>query len=343
MTLRSRAHHLATVVAAAVVVSLAGSGSAVAGVGTPNPASGPHPTSAATVTADFAPGTYGIFAESMTALGADLLVSTTQWNTDMSGNGTSNMGVLTRVSPSGEVSPFGEPLDLGPYGMQCGVAVSGTDAFVAYATFNSEPLPGVFRVPPAGAPPVRVMTLPDYAWPNGIAIDGDDIYVTDSGLGVVWKGATDPTAEQALALADVWYAGDELAPAPPKKRYPPIGANGIAVEPSGDVLVTNWSTGSIYRIDSAGTESTLVASDVRLLEADGITLDADGRIWVATNAGHGNLAVVDGARVSVTRTQNKWLDYPTQPVVVGSTVYLLNGSYFRNAPFVVAFTGLATG
>lgn len=47
------------------------------------------------------------------------------------GNGTANLGRLVAVAPDGATSAFGAPMDLGPYGMQCGVATSGRWALVA--------------------------------------------------------------------------------------------------------------------------------------------------------------------------------------------------------------------
>lgn len=329
---------LVAVSAAAALALVVPVGSAV---GEPNPASGPHPTSAAIVTADLGSGTYGAFAESMAALpDGRLLVSVTDWNTNMAGEGTANLGRLVAVDPvTGQTEPFGD-IDVGKSGMQSGVTVAADGRVYVAAAFTGDggDQAAVYQVPEHG-PAVPVMTMPAYAFPNGLVVDGTDIYATDSLWGAVWKGSTTGLTTDA----ELWFMADELAPAPPHKRYPTIGANGIVVS-AGGLLVTNWNTGSIYRIpiQSNGDHGALelVVTDPKLREADGITLDPAGRIWVAVNAGRGTLAVVDGGTVHVTRTQNGWLDYPTQPVLIDETMYVVSGSYFGGTPFVTAFGGL---
>jgi sugar lactone lactonase YvrE len=272
----------------------------------------------------------------------------TAWYTDVSGQGTDNLGRLWLVDTgTGERTPFGGPIDLGPYGMQTGVATDAAGyVYVAVATFASDPAPGVVRLAPDGTP-VRLLTLPADAFPNGVMVQDGYVYVTDSGLGAVWRAPTDvPTV--ATSLADAWLVDDALAPAPLKKRYPPIGADGIAAA-GGDLLVANWTTGTILRVpvrtDGSAGPLAPVAQDKRLVEADGIAVDWDGRVWVTVNARFGSLVVVDpGGEVSVARIQNSWLDYPTQPVLgADGELFVLNGSYFASRPDLVAFEGLRNG
>ena len=160
---------------------------------------------------------------------------------------------------------------------------------------------------------------------------------------MVWHGSTLAPTTRPLTLADAWYADTRLAPAPPTADDPPIGANGVAVA-AGGLLVTNWNTGTLYRVpirpNGRSGRAVVVAHDPSLIEADGIAVDREGRTWVTTNLDGGRLVVVDRGRVRVVAVPEGSLDYPTQAVLRRGVVYVLDGSFFAGAPMVVALRGL---
>ena len=93
-------------------------------------------------------------------------------------------------------------MDLTPYGMLLGVAVSGRPRLRGPVRSGAEAFStGVYRLD-AGGKLTQVVTLPEGAWPNGIAFHGRRLYMTDSGLGAVWRarvGAGMAVARQAVA------------------------------------------------------------------------------------------------------------------------------------------------
>jgi sugar lactone lactonase YvrE len=69
----------------------------------------------------------------------------------------------------------------------------------------------------------------------------------------------------------------------------PIGANGIAFNERGDMLVANTDLGTIVRIrvnpdGSAGRASVFAGPDCNLWGADGVAMDVEDNLYVAANA-----------------------------------------------------------
>jgi sugar lactone lactonase YvrE len=325
-----------TVLALASVGVLATTMQALAGPVVPDPGNLDHVHPIAT----FDPGAGGAFAESMTALGhGRQLVSLDSWGaydqaTDTWGD---NSGQLWLVRPGGTMTRFGRHIALGQCGMILGVAMNHDAAYVALFNFGPDPTcthytppSGVLKVTPHRT--TRVMTLPDGSWPNGVTIHAGKLYVTDSGLGAIWRG---PTAKVS-APTTPWFSSPRLAP---DQTYG-LGANGIAFR--GDTpFVLSYGQGSLVRVvrDATGrpTGARVVAKNPALVTGDGLTFDAAGRAWVATNANA--LVMVDRTgSVVVADTPVGSLDYPTQ-VTIGwhGNVYVLNGSYDQLTPALVVF------
>jgi sugar lactone lactonase YvrE len=308
------------------------------------PASGTATTPVRTgVLTTFDMAGYGVFAESMASDGhGGLVVNVTTWNTDNDGNGTNNTAQLWRVRPDGSKTAWGGPIDIGPYGMSCGVALDEAgNAYVAAGTFDVAPVTTVVRMTPSGRQSPWI-TMPGL-WPNGVTVSGRRIFVTDSFSGDVYLGST----KAPSTVTTPWASSELLAPAfdPADPEMPGIGANGVAVR-DGSLYVTGWNQGTIVRFpirhDGSAGPASLVVQDQRLVEADGIAFDQHGTLWVAVNRGDGSLVSVSPkGRVSVVDLAYPWVDYPTQPVVQGSTVFLLDGSLFMSAPKVVVLRGLA--
>lgn len=284
---------------------------------------------------------YGAFGESIAPDGHGGVVASVTFFTS-----TDNTGRLYDVRPDGTKTALGGPWALGPYAQLMGVATDDGETFVVVANFapagdTSSPANGVFRLTSTGFD--RVMTLPPSAFPNGIAVHHDDLYVTDSFGGAVWVGPTDRRSSPTTP----WFASKKLDPMPSIG----LGANGIAVR-DGRVYVTSYAQALVLSVgigrDGRATDAVVYAKDPTLKRADGIAFDALGRLWVTVNPrvdsvawtqyGDGSLVVVgrDGT-VTTAATPDGSLDYPTQPVVLGGTVVVSNGSYIHGAPSIEAF------
>jgi sugar lactone lactonase YvrE len=274
---------------------------------------------------------YGSFAEGL-ALGPDvaLYASLTTWGDE------SDTGQIVRIAlPGGAQTAFG-PAIATP-GLLTGVAFDSQGRlYVASATFSDDDLPGVFRVDATHA--TRVLTLPAGSFPNGLAIRGGNLYVSDSALGAIWRAGTDAKA----APTTPWLQDARLLPSEE------IGANGIAFR-GNDLYVAVADSGRILRttIRPGGAPSPLVAvaqADV-LRSADGIAFDQLGNLWVAVNGPDSGRLVklTTTGTLAVFADRPAWLDYPTQPVFVPSAktlgLYVENGSYMNGGPNVVAFGG----
>jgi len=121
---------------------------------------------------------------------------------------------------------------------------------------------------------------------------------------------------------------------------------------NGTVWLTSYAQGLIVKVrvrhdGSAGTP-VVVASDPRLVTADGISFDRAGTLWVAVN--HRTLAdgTSDGGHLVTVSPRGTVrdaafaegrLDYPTQPLFPGKDrLLVVNGSYDAMTPNVTLFT-----
>jgi len=81
----------------------------------------------------------------------------------------------------------------------------------------------------------------------------------------------------------------------------PVGANGLAVHPDGDVYVDNLNAGSVMRVpvadDRSAGEVEQVVQDEGLVGADGMTIDEDGTLYVAVNAANEVVRVTDDQEI----------------------------------------------
>jgi len=287
---------------------------------------------------------FGAFAESMAPDGrGNLVMSVTYY-----GEGD-NDGQVVRVSPDGTQQPIGPRVDLGPYGQLMGVAVDATGRVVVAVLnfalsvggeYADSPATGVYRMTPAGLRPL--MALPASSVPNGLLVRMGTLFVADSAAGAVWRGP----AHRQSNPTQPWLTSELLAP------VDFLGANGIAAR-HGSLYVTSYDQGMVVRVplrpDGSPGEPSVYAQGDTLVRADGIAFDAGGRLWVTVNPvvgfdtwaqeGDGSLVVVatDGSLRTATTPAGS-LDYPTQPTVLGGTVYVSNGSYVNGTPNLTAFT-----
>ncbi len=271
------------------------------------------------------------FAENMASYpGGRFVVSVTTCNAEC----TQNSGQLWLVRTDGTRKQFGPAFDMGAYGMLTGVAVDPMGrVYVGYVSNADDPLPGVMRVSRNGTV-TRMMTLPVGSLPNGLTLSGERLFVSDSISGAIWVGST----THPSTPAQPWFSSPLLMPGT-DPNLPPIGANGVAIR-AGSLYVASWTQGLIMqvRITRSGKAgvATVLAQGPRLVEADGIAFDPAGRLWVTVNKDDGALLVIGpNGWVRSVALPTGTLDYPTQAVVRGEDVFVLNGSYFNSTPNLV--------
>jgi sugar lactone lactonase YvrE len=187
------------------------------------------------------------------------------------------------------------------------------------------------------------------SFPNGLAVHGSDLYVSDTVNGAIWR--IDLRRDSAVTLTRPWVRSSLLAPSVTWE-----GVNGIAFQ--GDTLVAVVSdVGRVVRIPivrhgAAGSVSVVTRS-AALVGADGVAFDTAGRLWVVVNHAQGKASgmlawVGHNGAVQVVAKDPTWLDYPTQVAFApqnrygaghlrtagvsdrapeGSTLYITNGAF----------------
>jgi sugar lactone lactonase YvrE len=177
----------------------------------------------------------------------------------------------------------------------------GPDGFIYVVSAGFTPSPAaafVWRVSPAGEVSLFA-TLDPQGIPNDLVFDAQgSLYVTDSGLGQIWK--IDRRGNPQVWFADPLLLGNF---ANPIAVVHALGANGIAFDRSRrNLYVGNTDFGRILRIGihrghAQGIE--VMTTSELLLGADGITFDARGTLYVAVNAGDRIATVARDGAVSV--------------------------------------------
>lgn len=211
----------------------------------------------------------------------------------------------------------------------------GPDGFIYVASAGFTPSPAaafVWRVSPLGDVGLFA-TLPPEGIPNDLAFDRrGNLYVTDSGLGQIWK--IDPQGNPQVWFADPLLLGNTQSPIAVVHA---LGANGIAFDRSERHLyVSNTDYGRVVRIGNHHGRARgidVVATSDLLLGADGINFDVRGTLYVAVNAGD-RIATVDSDGTVAVLAEGTPLDAPSS-VVFGTvcpdrrTLFLTNFAILR--------------
>ncbi|HEX6356809.1 SMP-30/gluconolactonase/LRE family protein [Actinophytocola sp.] len=145
---------------------------------------------------------------------------------------------------------------------------------------------------------------------NDVALDpAGNAYVTDSSAGVVYK--VDTSGYATMLSTD-------------SRLGPSIGANGIVWHPNGYLLINNYTTGKLFRLQ--GGQLTELRLTNPLYGADGMVLRHDGTLIVVTNALGGipgSTAAVHElkvtARAAIPVRTTPWPD--PEPTTVADTPY----------------------
>lgn len=155
---------------------------------------------------------------------------------------------------------------------------------------------------------------------NDLALDPRGVaYVTDAQLGAVYR--VDPAGHASTLVRD-------------PRLLPAIGANGIVWHSGGFLVVINYTTGRLFRIDPRHPRLTEVRAPA-LVGGDGLALRPDGTLIVATNAlaalpgsrpAIHELALLGGGRFAVSLRDEAWPDpAPTTVAVTPFGAYVLDG------------------
>jgi sugar lactone lactonase YvrE len=159
---------------------------------------------------------------------------------------------------------------------------------------------------------------------NGIAFDRHGYaFVTGTATGRIYRVSPGGEVTLVAELATLETVGADGVPV----RGP--GPNGVAVDASGTVHVTNTSLGEIWRIDvrpdgTVGTPALWVKSPL-LQRIDGIAFDAMGTAWLASQRN----AIITVSRNGEIREvaangSDGPLQVPTGIVFVGAKAYVNN-------------------
>jgi sugar lactone lactonase YvrE len=149
---------------------------------------------------------------------------------------------------------------------------------------------GIWKVPASGGSAFQVASGAGL-W-NGLAFDHrGNLYVSDSGGGAIWRLAKNGDFtmwSDSSLLKGTTAAGPCGLLHPAALGSGPFGANGIAFNKHGDMLVANTDFGEIVRIPmnpdgSAGTASVFSGPACSLWGADGVAIDNADNLYVAAN------------------------------------------------------------
>jgi sugar lactone lactonase YvrE len=212
----------------------------------------------------------------------------------------------------------------------------GPDGWIYIVSNSFSPVPSaafVWRVSPTGAVE-QFAALDPNGFPNDLAFDDDDnMYVTDSFLGLIWK--IDPHRVVSVWASDPLLFGNPAAPVVPIHD---LGANGIAFDrKERNIYISNTDYGKILRVSfdrghHAGPVQVFV-DDPLLRGIDGVAFDTKENLYVAVNF-QDRIASIDKQGHVHVVAEGSPLDGPAS-LVFGTgrrdddTLYISNFAIFR--------------
>lgn len=236
---------------------------------------------------------------------------------------------VRRLSPGNNLEVLANiPIPAGAFVNGVKIGPNGDVYAVSGGFSSSPPAAFVWRIEENGTVHQVAATDPS-GFLDDLAFDDDDnLYATDSLLGVIWKispcGAVTPWLTSPLLLGD---------PAHPAVVISPFGAVGIAFDAKQrNAYVANLDRGAIVRIPidkhgAAGAPEVFVQSPL-LVGADGIAFDKEGTLWVGVQVQDRVATVAPNGAISVI-LQGGLLDAPAS-LVFGTrgkdqkTLYIAN-------------------
>jgi len=127
-----------------------------------------------------------------------------------------------------------------------------------------------------------------FAQPSGLALDGQLLWVGDSGTSAIRVVDLSTTLVRTVAGGDLHDAGFLDGQGGAARLQHPTA---LALLPDGDVVVADGYNGALRRVTRRGAVTTLAIPGLDLLEPDGLALHA-GRLLVA-DSGHHRVVAVD--------------------------------------------------
>src|SRR6266567_5242016 len=199
-------------------------------------------------------------------------------------------GEVVKFAPGGSLSTVATVP-----GIPLGVRLDAEgNVFIAVIQISPEMGKGIWKVPASGGPAFQVASGVGL-W-NGMAFDNrGNLYVSDAAGGAIWRLAKngDFTMWSGSSLLKGTAAPGPCGIVGPTVTagLGPFGANGIAFNRHGDMLVANTDLGDIVRIPmnpdgSAGTATVFSGPDCNLWGADGVAADAINQIVRVDPTGH---------------------------------------------------------
>ncbi len=166
----------------------------------------------------------------------------------------------------------------------------------------------------------RRVAVPGQRFLNDVQVVGGSVYVTDS---------------LSRQLVVVTAGGFRLLPMTGDWAQPAagsLGANGIRLLPGGDLVVTDSSTGGLFRVDPAsGVADRIELTGPALASGDGLVVRGN-TVYVVYGFGTDGVAVVrlaaDGASGAVVgRLTDPDLHRPTTAVLAAGALWAVNGRF----------------
>lgn len=128
-----------------------------------------------------------------------------------------------------------------------------------------------------------------FAQPSGLALDGELLWVGDSGASAVRLVDLSTTLVRTVAGGDGLHDSGLVDGRGPAARFQ--HPTGLALLPGGDAVVADAYNGALRRVTRAGAVTTLAHPGLDLLEPDGLAFHR-GRLLVA-DSGHHRVVAVD--------------------------------------------------
>ncbi len=252
-------------------------------------------------------------------------------------------GTVLELAPgSDEPEVFGQIPDWSDDGVGF-LGLAADEVGNIYGAAASDTTAGIWKFDCVSGVATRIAGTEEMVFANGVVVDQTGIiYATDAdsgadgdtGLGAIWRIDTDGPATK-------WLESAALGSADPDSELP--GANGLAVDD--DVIyVANTAQSLVLAIPilpdgSPGDPTTIV--DV--VAPDGVTLDADGRLYVTSALNEIVRVDLDGTVARLAAGPDAPLACPTSLVVgagtTAGTMYVTNldGGCDGAGPDLVAF------
>jgi sugar lactone lactonase YvrE len=187
-------------------------------------------------------------------------------------------------------------------------ATPDPDGNLIYFTATSAQGPGVFRVPATGGEVVPISVGIPLTMPAGLAIStgGETLFVADSQVDVAHDGAAikSPAVPLSshregaifrLSAGGVATSGDVATPVAGTEHTTPRGLE-VVEENGAEMIYFTGFTGSgpnddqpaVMKVPAEGGPLTVIAKGAPLVEPVGVTVDANGVVYVTDQAAGGN-------------------------------------------------------